>query len=70
MITAADRADHWDPLDLLTVAQVAELVKLHPSTVRRYILAGHISAVRLGDHWRVPRVALEDFIATGCAVTK
>lgn len=63
-VVAAD-SDHWDPLDLLTVAQVGELIHMHPGSVRRHIAQGHITAVRLGNRLRVPRAALEDFIRSG-----
>lgn len=63
-VVAAD-SHHWDPLDLLTVAQVSELTHLHRDTVRRYIGQGRIPAVRLGNRLRVPRAALEDFIRNG-----
>lgn len=68
-VVAADSAPHWDPLDLLTVAQVADLIKQHPRSVRRHIAAGRITAVYLGSSVRVPRAALEDFIRSGGEVT-
>lgn len=67
-VVAADSAPHWDPLDLLTVAQVAALIKMHPRSVRRHIAAGRIAAVHLGNAVRVPRAALEDFIRSGGGV--
>ena len=37
------------PGDLLTVAEVAELVRCSEPTVRRRIPAGELAAVRIGD---------------------
>lgn len=53
---------HRDPLELMTVAEVARIMKLNPGTVRREIRIGHLRSVRLGRSVRVPRVALEDYL--------
>lgn len=53
------------PLDnedrYLTVAEVAERLRLHPITVRRHIKAGRIRAVRIGRAVRVPEAELRKF---------
>ncbi|SFM38610.1 helix-turn-helix domain-containing protein [Pelosinus propionicus] len=36
-----------------TVSEIAELLKLHPVTVRRFIRAKKINAVKMGKDWRV-----------------
>lgn len=38
-----------DARELLTVDEVAERVKVHPETVRRWIKSGRLPAVRPGD---------------------
>ncbi len=45
--------------EFLTVKQVAELLQLHEMTIRRYIRAGKLEAVRVGRRIRVPRTAVE-----------
>lgn len=45
----------------LTVAEVAERLRLHPITVRRHIKAGRIRAVRIGRAVRVPGGELQVF---------
>lgn len=42
----------------LTVRQVAEITQLHEMTIRRYIQAGKLEAVRVGRRIRVPSEAL------------
>jgi excisionase family DNA binding protein len=47
---------------LLTVAEVAERLRLHPITVRRHITAGRLPAVRIGRSVRVPASAVEALV--------
>ena len=49
--------------ELLTVQEVAAFLKLNQMTVRRYIAAGKLRAVRVGKSIRVSREAL-DALAT------
>ena len=51
-----------DPLQLLTVDECAELLRLHPKTVRREIAEGRLKSVRLGRARRVPLVAVAEYI--------
>lgn len=50
-------------MDLLTVQESARILKVNPITVRRHIAAGRLAAVRVGARVRVPREALEHFLA-------
>jgi excisionase family DNA binding protein len=48
------------PLDLLTTQEVADLLRVDTHTVRRWIAARKLDAVRLpGGEWRVERAAVE-----------
>jgi excisionase family DNA binding protein len=53
---------------LLTVAEVADFLRLHPNTVRAKIAAGEIPCLRLGSGpmapLRIPRDALEEKLTT------
>lgn len=47
---------------MLTIEEVAERLKLHPNTVRRYARWGKLPAVKFGRVWRVEEKDLEDFV--------
>ncbi|MCI4066618.1 helix-turn-helix domain-containing protein [Micromonospora sp. R77] len=47
--------------DVYSVEQVAELLSLHPRTVRGYIRAGRLPAVRIGKQYRIARADLDAF---------
>lgn len=49
----------------LTVAEVAELMRVSKMTVYRMVHSGEIPAVRVGKSFRVPEKAVEDIIASG-----
>jgi excisionase family DNA binding protein len=53
-----------DPLELLTVAEVGKLLKLHRTTVYTLINKGQLHAVMLGRYKRIPRAELERFERT------
>jgi excisionase family DNA binding protein len=49
----------------LTVAEVAELIRVSKMTVYRMVHAGEIPAVRVGRSFRVPQAAVEELLASG-----
>ncbi len=51
-----------ETVELLTVHEVAALLKVNPMTVRRYIAAGKLRAVRIGRSIRISRSALDDLV--------
>jgi excisionase family DNA binding protein len=38
--------------EILTIREVADLLKLHPKTVNKFALAGKLPAYRIGRQWR------------------
>jgi excisionase family DNA binding protein len=46
---------------LLSVEQVASILKIHQLTVRRYIKQGRLQALKLGGNIRIPKSALDNF---------
>ena len=46
----------------LTVAEVALQLRLHPTTVYRWLKRGDLPAFKIGDNWRVSSEALELWI--------
>jgi len=49
-------------LDLLTVEETAEQLKLSAYTVRGMIKRGDIKAIKIGGQWRVKRSTLHELV--------
>lgn len=54
-------------LRYLTVAEVAETMRVSKMTVYRLARSGELPAVRVGRSYRVPQDALDAFLATSAA---
>ncbi len=52
-------------MDMLTAAEAAELLHLHPKHVQRMARAGRLPATRVGRKWLFPRHQLEAWLARG-----
>jgi excisionase family DNA binding protein len=48
--------------DLLTAAEVAEILDIHPRTVGEYIREGKLRAFQLGGGWKISEGALRAFV--------
>ena len=49
-----------NPGDLLTIKESAELLKVHPNTIRNLLVRGSIQGIRVGPRIvRIPKSALE-----------
>ena len=53
------------PGSLLTVAEVAELLRVSNMTVYRLIKAGDLPALRVGKNYRIREADLATFLAEG-----
>ena len=51
--------------EFLTVAEVAEILKLNPQTVRNWIDQGTLPALRVGRRVRIRRSEFERFVEQG-----
>jgi excisionase family DNA binding protein len=49
----------------LTVAEVAEILRLNPQTVRNWIDAGSLPAIRVGRRVRIKRADLDRILTDG-----
>jgi excisionase family DNA binding protein len=58
-------AEQQGPPRFLTVAEVAELMRVSKMTVYRMVHAGEMPAVRMGRSFRVPQAAVEHLISEG-----
>ena len=47
---------------VLTLKEVADRLRLHPNTLRRYIKEGKLAAMKFGRVWRVEEKDLEEFM--------
>ncbi|OIN98937.1 MAG: hypothetical protein AUJ49_12090 [Desulfovibrionaceae bacterium CG1_02_65_16] len=50
---------------LLTIREVADILRIHPRTAYRLVKDGHVAAIRVGTQWRVTEEALHDYVAKG-----
>jgi excisionase family DNA binding protein len=59
--------DDGGPLagSLLTVAEVADVLRVSNMTVYRLIKAGELAALRVGKNYRIRERDLETYLATG-----
>jgi excisionase family DNA binding protein len=51
--------------DLLTVKEVAEILRVSQPTVLRMIDDGELRAIRVRNQWRIRRSDLDDFLQRG-----
>jgi excisionase family DNA binding protein len=49
------------PDEILTVAELAEYLKVHPSTIYRLIKARKLPAFRIGSDWRFNREHIDEW---------
>lgn len=49
--------------DLLTAAEVADILDIHPRTVGEYIREGKLHAFQFGGGWKISETALREFVA-------
>jgi excisionase family DNA binding protein len=61
VVAIAEANDHA----VLTIAEVAERLRVSPRTVRRQIASGALCAVKIGRSVRVPRPAVEALFSVG-----
>lgn len=48
--------------ELLTVKEVAELLKTSRTQIRKMIQNGELSAVKVGREYRIPLVCLKEYV--------
>jgi excisionase family DNA binding protein len=61
----ARRMDTAKLTEWLTAAEVAALLRVHPKTVKRWLLAGDLQGSILGNRsgWRISRTEVDRFMA-------
>ena len=53
------------PSDLLTVKEVAEILRVSQPTVLRMIDDGELRAIRVRNQWRIRRSDLDEYLQRG-----
>jgi excisionase family DNA binding protein len=48
---------------VLTINEVAAILRLHSTTVYRLVRRGEIPGIKIGGHWRVNRASLDSFLS-------
>lgn len=51
--------------EFLTTEEIAKTLKVHVITVRRWIVAGKLSATSIGKSYRISKKDLEKFLSKG-----
>lgn len=46
----------------LTIKEVADLLRVHHTTIRRYVRDGELPSIRLGNKLRIPRAGIAALI--------
>ena len=49
-------------INLLTIGEVANTLRMHPNTIRRYVKNKQIIATKIGKSWLVTKEGVENFI--------
>lgn len=55
---------------LLTVAEVADALRVSTMTVYRLIKAGELPALRVGKNYRIRQAELESYLASGVVLAE
>lgn len=55
-------AVNFNEAEIMTVNEVAEYLKISEVTTYKLVQEGKIPAFKIGRHWRVKRIDLEEFI--------
>ena len=50
---------------LLTIAEAAEILRVHPTTIYRLIKRGVLPGFKIGGNWRIDRGSFDLFLSEG-----
>ena len=48
---------------LMTIKDVADYLRKHPKTIRRWIAAGDLPAIKAGREWLISELSLRKFLS-------
>ena len=58
--------DLSDNLEILTVQELMELLYIGKNATYQLLNEGQIKAFRIGNTWKIPRAAVEEYIVEKC----
>ena len=47
-------------VELITVSQVAEYLRIHPEVIRRWLREGKLQGHKVGGVWRIDKAVIDD----------
>ena len=50
---------------VLTIGEVAEILRVHPATIYRLVKKGALPAFKIGGNWRINPTVLDAWLADG-----
>ncbi len=50
--------------DILSIDETAEMLSMHPRTIRRYLKAGTLKGTKIGGEWRIQRSDLKTMLGS------
>ena len=63
MASLLNSSEKWKNRIAFSPREVCEMLGLARSTLSLYYKTGKLRAMKIGKHWRIPRNALEEFLA-------
>lgn len=55
---------HDDPDDLINIEELCNILSIGPNTAYRLLNEKKIKAFRIGKIWKIPRIAVQEYIFT------
>ena len=59
------RAGQMEKLTVLTIREVAEILRAHPTTIYRLVKHGDLPGFKIGANWRINRASLDVWLSGG-----
>jgi excisionase family DNA binding protein len=60
-MTTDEEAKQAPPSNVMTVRELAEYLRVHPSTIYRLLRQGRLPGFRVGSDWRFSREAIDQW---------
>lgn len=54
---------HWELGSVLTITEVADILRVHPTTIYRLVKRGELPGFKIGGCWRINRASLDKWLS-------